>query len=76
MGNRTYLEGLASEELELFACRGDQAGVRPLAARLAAVRCGDLAAANAVLEAVAPWWQARDTPWSPGAAGLLPGAGG
>jgi DNA-binding CsgD family transcriptional regulator len=32
----------------------------------AAVRCGDRTAAAAALEAVAPWWQACDTPWSLG----------
>jgi DNA-binding CsgD family transcriptional regulator len=32
----------------------------------AAIRCGDRAAAAAALEAVAPWWQACDTPWSLG----------
>jgi DNA-binding CsgD family transcriptional regulator len=124
MGNQTDLDGLASAELEMLACRGDQAGVRLLAGRLlqvmaghdhglgiqqvhkalatlelglgnyqqalrharanvsdqpllsyqsspemlieAAVRCGDRAAAAAALEAVAPWWQACDTPWSLG----------
>ena len=124
MGNQTDLDGLASAELEMLACRGDQAGVRLLADRLlqvmadhdhglgiqqvhkalatlelglgnyeqalrharanvsdqpalsyqsspemlieAAVRCGDRAAAAAALEAVAPWWQACDTPWSLG----------
>jgi DNA-binding CsgD family transcriptional regulator len=34
MGNRTYLAGLANAELEVLAWRGDQAGARPLAARL------------------------------------------
>ena len=34
MGNRTYLAGLADAELEVLAWRGDQAGARPLAARL------------------------------------------
>jgi len=124
MGNQTDLDGLAGTELELLACRGDQAGVRVLAGRLlqvmadhdhglgiqqvhkalatlelglgnyeqalrharanvsgppvltyqsspetlieAAIRCGDRAAAAAALEAVAPWWQACDTPWSLG----------
>jgi DNA-binding CsgD family transcriptional regulator len=32
----------------------------------AAVRCGDRAAATAALDAVAPWWQACETPWSLG----------
>ena len=32
----------------------------------AAIRCGDGAAAAAALDAVAPWWQACDTPWSLG----------
>jgi DNA-binding CsgD family transcriptional regulator len=32
----------------------------------AAVKCGDLAAAGAALETVAPWWQACETPWSLG----------
>jgi len=32
----------------------------------AAVRCGDRAAAGAALDAVAPWWQACETPWSLG----------
>jgi DNA-binding CsgD family transcriptional regulator len=32
----------------------------------AAVRCGDRAAARAALDAVAPWWQACETPWSLG----------
>ena len=32
----------------------------------AAIRCGDRAAATAALEAVAPWWQACETPWSLG----------
>ena len=32
----------------------------------AAVKCGDRAAASAALEAVAPWWQACETPWSLG----------
>jgi DNA-binding CsgD family transcriptional regulator len=32
----------------------------------AAVRCGDRAAAAAALDAVAPWWQACETPWSLG----------
>ena len=32
----------------------------------AAIRCGDRAAAAAALDAVAPWWQACDTPWSLG----------
>ena len=31
-----------------------------------AIRCGDRAAATAALEAVAPWWQACETPWSLG----------
>jgi DNA-binding CsgD family transcriptional regulator len=124
MGNRTYLAGLACEELEVLAWRGDQAGTRPLAARLlrgmddqgpgsarqrvhkamaalelglgnyqealrhalttvadqsvltyrsspdvlieAALRCGDRAAATAARDAVAPWWQACETPWSLG----------
>ena len=124
MGNRPYLAGLADAELEVLAWRGDQAGARPLAARLlqvradqghgrgtqrvhnalaalelglgnyqealrhalttaagqpvlsyqsspdvlieAAIRCGDRAAATAALEAVAPWWQACETPWSLG----------
>jgi DNA-binding CsgD family transcriptional regulator len=124
MGNQNDLDGLASAELEMLACRGDQAGVRLLADRLlqvmadhdhglgiqqvhkalatlelglgnyeqalrharanvsdqpalscqsspemlieAAIRCGDRAAAAAALEAVAPWWQACDTPWSLG----------
>jgi DNA-binding CsgD family transcriptional regulator len=30
------------------------------------IRCGDRTAAAAALEAVAPWWQACDTPWSLG----------
>jgi DNA-binding CsgD family transcriptional regulator len=34
MGNRTYLNGLANTQLEMLAWRGDQAGARPLAARL------------------------------------------
>jgi DNA-binding CsgD family transcriptional regulator/tetratricopeptide (TPR) repeat protein len=34
MGNQTDLDGLASAELEMLACRGDQAGVRRLADRL------------------------------------------
>jgi DNA-binding CsgD family transcriptional regulator len=124
MGNRIYLAGLACEELEVLAWRGDQAGTRPLAARLlrgmddqgpgsarqrvhkamaalelglgnyqealrhalttvadqsvltyrsspdvlieAALRCGDRAAATAARDAVAPWWQACETPWSLG----------
>jgi DNA-binding CsgD family transcriptional regulator len=124
MGNRTSLIGLAGVELEVLAWRGDQAGTRPLGARLlrviagrgrghgvhrvhnalavlelglghyqealrhalttaadqpvlsyrsspdvlieAAVRCGDRAAAIAALEAVTPWWQACETPWSLG----------
>jgi len=32
----------------------------------AAVRCGDRTAAAAALEAVGPWWQACETPWSLG----------
>jgi DNA-binding CsgD family transcriptional regulator len=122
--NRTYLDGLANAQLEVLAWRGDQAGARPLAARMlrvmagqgdghgmqrvhnalaalelglgnyqealrqaltpaagqpvlsyqpspdvlieAAVRCGDRTAAAAALEAVAPWWQACETPWSLG----------
>ena len=32
----------------------------------AAVRCGERAAAAAALDAVAPWWQACETPWSLG----------
>ena len=32
----------------------------------AAVRCGDRVAATAALDAVAPWWQACETPWSLG----------
>jgi DNA-binding CsgD family transcriptional regulator len=32
----------------------------------AAIRCGDRAAATAALKAVAPWWQACETPWSLG----------
>jgi DNA-binding CsgD family transcriptional regulator len=40
MGNRTYLDALASAELEVLACRGDQAGVRLLAARLLRVMAG------------------------------------
>ena len=124
MRNRTYLDGLANAQLGVLAWRGDQAGARPLAARLlrvmadqgdghgmqgvhkalaalelglgnyqealrhaltaaagqpvtihqpspdvlieAAVRCGNRAAAAAALEAVAPWWQACETPWSLG----------
>jgi DNA-binding CsgD family transcriptional regulator len=34
MGNRIYLDGLANVQLEVLAWRGDQAGARPLAARL------------------------------------------
>jgi DNA-binding CsgD family transcriptional regulator/tetratricopeptide (TPR) repeat protein len=34
MGNRTYLDGLATIELEVLAWRGDQAGARPLATGL------------------------------------------
>jgi hypothetical protein len=33
MGNRTYLDGLATLELEIRAWRGDQASARPLAGR-------------------------------------------
>jgi DNA-binding CsgD family transcriptional regulator len=123
-GNRTYLDSLANAQLEVLAWRGDQAGARPLAARLlrvmadqghghgmqrvskalavlelglgnyqealrhalttaadqpvlshlanqdvlieAAIRCGDPTAAAAALQAVTPWWQACDTPWSLG----------
>ena len=32
----------------------------------AAIRCGDRAAATAALDAVTPWWQACETPWSLG----------
>jgi DNA-binding CsgD family transcriptional regulator len=32
----------------------------------AAIRCGDRAAATTALAAVAPWWQACETPWSLG----------
>ena len=34
MGNRTYLDGLARQELEVLAWRGDEARARPLADRL------------------------------------------
>ncbi len=40
MRNQTYLDGLAAAELELLACRGDQAGARLLAERLSLVMTG------------------------------------
>ena len=40
VGNKTYLGGLASLELELVAWRGGQAAIRPLAARLPKAMAG------------------------------------
>ena len=40
MRNQTYLDGLAAAELELLACRGDQASARLLADRLSLVMTG------------------------------------
>lgn len=34
MGNQTFLDGLDGARLEMLACRGDQAAIRPLAAQL------------------------------------------